>query len=189
MTLGLAVGEEDAIYLAIESEGLPTSCRGPGSLPGSRRLLLESKIIDLQFDPSFSVLCAGGLDHWCHVAANYLRRQTLLEAAEEIRELLDCCMTPNNRAFGVVCGFVKGVATCYRIDRDQAAHATISDNAIALDHVEPIGLYDQQATSLAKQLIASGTDKLHAIVAGIDSQIGQRLVRRPIHVRIMQRNT
>src|SRR5262245_31289509 len=111
MTLGLAVSTDQYIALAVESMGVPCVGSHPSTLG------LMTKLLLLQSDPEVVALAPGGLDDWYEVARHYSPQRSVTAAAESIKQILDHCMTKNNQAFGLVCGFDAEKAICYRINR------------------------------------------------------------------------
>jgi hypothetical protein len=181
MTLGLAVADSDGIFAAIESEGLPA--RGTTIAA----LTLNSKILELQSGPEILVLAAGGLDHWSHVAGCYVRQRSLTDAADEVRHLLDECMGPENRAFGLLFGFDGCSPQCYRINRFLGEDATsLSEERLA--DVQPIGdpTLALPAKEDAERDIAIGTDCLASLVGAIERRFPAKGMRRPTHVRVIR---
>lgn len=181
MTLALATADADAIYLAIESEGLPAAA----PVPPYR--VLTSKLLELQSSPEIVVLAAGGLEHWCYVAGNFGRQATVTAAAEEVKRLLDLCMSQRNQAFGLVCGYEQGMPKCFRVNRLlNTAQAT--NEEVFLSVVQPLGAQDhaRAAQDHATDSINGGTNKLAALVQAIEQRFPGPLIRRPVHVRTMR---
>jgi len=177
MTLGLAIGNESGIYLAIESEGLPC-------------LLIDSKIVELQTAPDVVALVAGGLEHWSCVVANYSTGQpSVTRAAEEVCYRLDKCMNDQNEAFGLVCGFEGGAAKCYRVNRSKHTKAEFSPGGCDLSKVQPLGCKSHWAPAqkCATEAIQDSTDPLLALVEAIQQRFPGDCIRPPVHVRVMRR--
>jgi hypothetical protein len=190
MTLGLATCDEKGIYVAIESEGLPIVRSGaPNAVLNS---ILDSKIINIQRDPDYVLLVAGGLEHWCYVTERYKNCDSLPVAAQKIMELMDRpeCMTDENRAFGLLCGYDKsGQPMCYRISRDRAKCAKCCCEEI-FKEIQPIGKYDKEAVKCAKDAIGAGTDRLAALVQAIESLMdgSRKGIRAPIHAKVLPKD-
>lgn len=183
MTLGLAVADAHGIYLAIESEGLPTAGSSSSHL---LPLLLDSKILQLQTAPEVTALCAGGLAHWLYVADHYKKQPTLVDATTEIMRLLDGCMSSENQAYGLICGFENIVPKCYRINCFLGNVSAIKQEE-SLDNVRAIGdpALAQLATVSASHAIGKGTEKLLSLVEAIQQRLPAKGIRGPIHVRVM----
>ena len=181
MTLALATEDAYGIYLAIESEGLPAAG------PAPTHLVLSSKLLDLQSAPEVAVLAAGGLEHWCYVAANYVKQSSVTAAAIEVKRLLDLCMGQQNQAFGLVCGYENGASKCFRVNRFQNTPEATNEE-VSLSIVQPLGAPDHTsaAQDCATNSIGNGINKLMALVQAIEKRFPGQLIRRPVHVRIMR---
>ena len=177
MTLGLAVSHNNAIYLAIESQGLPTSS---ATIP---HLAITSKIIELQVDPEIVVLAAGGLDHWAFVAQRYLHNSSVANAVDSVKRLLDSCMGPSNRAFGLLCAIEDSQPVIWRIGREQStplAVASIVDSST----VQPLGIdASRDAASQAMDAINRQVHPMVALITSIEGRFELPDTRRPLHVR------
>ena len=174
MSLGLAVAHQNAIYLAIESEGLQSG-------------VLASKLISLQHQPEFMLLVTGGLDHWRFVCENYRSQPTAQEACAEIVRLLNDCTTPNNQAFCLMCGFEGGRPICFRINRSKGEPAT-SWIVVSLDTVQPIGSGEHvtAAKLSAESAIGKGVPAAQALCEAIKSRIPGNDVRGPVEMYILR---
>ncbi|MBM4029393.1 MAG: hypothetical protein FJ280_28955 [Planctomycetes bacterium] len=183
MTLGLATCDEHGIYLAIESQGLPLV--GP---PVKRefRLLIDSKLMLLNTEPQVIVLAAGGLDHWSYVAANYTSRPSVTEAALEIVELLDSCMSEENQAFGLVCGYENSAPPCYRINRGREQKSTDKPKPEKLSDIQEIGTYGDEARKHARNSPFRKENPLVALIEAIETLFPRPDIRPPIHSRVIR---
>jgi hypothetical protein len=179
MTLGLAVGDKQGLYLAIESTGLP--------LPESWSLL--AKVHDLQNKPLVAMLTAGGLAHWNDVVREFRPQASVASAAAEVTRILDNHMGPQNQAYGLLCGYQEGLPKCYRINR------RLGDTAASIAE-EPLsstrGLGDPElahnATQLADEAILHGHEKLLALVEAIQAHLPTpgHPVKGPVQVRVIR---
>ncbi len=169
MSLGLVFSDGRTIYLASESIGLVNVC-------------LRSKIFDLQRGPGFALLATGGLDHWYHVLTSYSRQPTLQAACDEIIRSLNECMSRQNQAYGLLCGFVGIMPTCYRIDRPLNTNAATYSNLDILNVVQAIGIpYHAEAALLHAQIaLKSGKDPAIALREAIESRIPGQGLQAPI---------
>jgi hypothetical protein len=183
MTLGLATCDKNGIYLAIESQGIPLA--GP-PVKGDFRLLIDSKLMLLNTEPKVIVLAAGGLDHWSYVAANYTNRPSVTEAALEIVELLDLCMSEENQAFGLVCGYENSAPQCYRINRDVNQKSTNKPSPEQLSDIQAIGIYGDEAKETAMKSIMRNENPLVALNEAIETLFPNPHIRPPIHSRIIR---
>ena len=185
MTLGLATCDEDGIYLAIESQGLPTA----GSLSTHQAaLLINSKILELQSEPEIVALVAGGLEHWLYVATKYSKQSCVTAAAHEVVSLLNSCMCPHNQAFGIICGYSDGVAKCYRVNREQHVSKTELLEDVSLKEVQCLGFheYAKLAKDDASNAINNKIPPLLALIDAIQRQFPKPNIRPPIHVLIIR---
>jgi len=183
MTLGLATCDKDGIYVAIESQGLPVA----GPIVKHRfPLLLDSKILVLNVHPKVVVLVAGGLDHWAYVVANYSSTLPVRDAALEIVKLLDSCMTENNKAFGIVCGYDKGTPRCYRINRHLNTIKTESPSEEKLADITALGDYADDAKKTALDAINNKVHPLVALVEAIERLFSRDDIRGPVHSLVIR---
>ncbi|HOW73301.1 MAG TPA: hypothetical protein PKY77_22100 [Phycisphaerae bacterium] len=195
MTACLAYGKGDRIYLAADSWGLPVVAAA--DLPDatannlSKRLLLDTKVIRLQRGLDIVVLAAGGLEHWHHVLTRYERRNSPVQAAEEVKKHLENCTSTGNQVYGLVCGFdPQGIPDCYRVDRLPGS-ASITTRREKIEDVQPLGIGEVVgAGQKAKSVIDAGGHPLATLVEGIQGLCSKGLsVRTPIHCAVLIRNT
>ena len=181
MTLGLAVADDDAIYLAIESKGLARLKSKPGVQP------LKSKLEVLQRNPEIALLMAGGLDHWQYVCHHYKCQNSLDSAADEVACLLDQFTGPNNEAFGRLVGYDRGKARCIKVDRPLETTAAKQSEANLRD-VDAIGKYKLacKARRQALEAIQSGEDPLDAITRAIEAQFPHEDLWGPVCTHILR---
>jgi len=183
VTLGLAVADDKAIYLAIESKGLAFLESDPCEPT------LESKLVRLQKDPEIALLVAGGLEHWQYVWRHYKCQESLDRAAAEVARLLelDDCMTSKNQAFGRLVGYDAETARCLRVDRSLCTVAAKVTRAYLRD-VEPIGKCKLacKARRQALEAIKSGEDPLDAITRAIEAQFPHEDLRMPVCTAILR---
>lgn len=123
MTLGLAYGDESAIYGAMDSFG--TSKEG-----------MPSKIV--VFPSNLMLLAAGGMFHWREALRDYQPQGPVGVAATTLANAIDRHMTQANRAFGLLCGYEDGEPVCYRLNRFLSENSTsvFREN---FNEVRPIG--------------------------------------------------
>ena len=173
MSLGLAVAHENTIYLAIESQGLPSG-------------MLRSKLIHLQDQPALMLLVTGGLDHWCYVRGNYRSQTTLQEARDEVMRLLDECTEIENEACCLLCGFEDGHPICCRINKLEGEPLTTC--MAPLDTVQPIGIFEHAAAAKlsAERALADGVPAEQALRNAIESRIPGNRVRGPVETHILR---
>ena len=176
---------ENRIYLAIESQGLPLA--GP-PVKHEFPLLLDSKILKLNTRPQVVVLAAGGLDHWAYVVANYSSSSSVTAATSEIIDLLNSCMTEEDQAFGLVCGYEHGKPKCFRVNRFRNKQQT--ESPIEEQLAKPLGLGDYGEAAKGDALLAIKNNErprhpLVALVETIDCYLPRPNVRGPIHSLII----
>jgi hypothetical protein len=189
MTLGLATADKEAIYFAIESEGLPQFDLGRrSSLQATitSQTVLTSKLIDLQAQPSIVLLASGDLLSWLEVLGSYQRSDSIDQAANKMQQRLDSFATTRWPEFGLLCGFEKSRAMYCRTQRTKNGPVEPSS---PLDRVQPIGLDLIRATVAANEAqaaIDNGVDPLRAIADTIGRHINEPQLRGPIHTMILR---
>lgn len=177
MTLGLAVGNKDGIYLAIDSLALSAA---------SERSL-QSKIHDLQAKPLAVLLTAGGLEHWSDVVSRYRPQSTIKASTSEVMRILDQCMQTQNQAFGLLCAYEDGIPRCYRINRSVGDQSTsIREENISV--TQPLGTHAIAfaAAREADSAIQDGRNMLVALVGAIQARIPGPETEGPIQVRMIE---
>lgn len=119
MTLGLATGDENGLYLAIDSSNVPMLCCKGYPKP------INSKLIEARQKPVIAMLVAGGLWNWCEVVEMLGVLVTdsgaLGAAALAIDSQLKRCPKPGDAgrppSFGLICGFESATAVCIKSHR------------------------------------------------------------------------
>src|SRR5207302_1176992 len=102
-------------------------------------------------------------------------QDSLANAAQEIKRVLDGTMGVTNQAYGRLCGYDNGVPRCYRIDREPGQNASqVSGPIDLLRHIVSVGSHHLAAESHVKQLLSSGSDERCALIAGIEAQYGKQ---------------
>ena len=179
--MGLAVADDDAIYLAIESKGLACLRSDPG-VP-----TLQSKLVELQRNPKIAMLVAGGLKHWQDVLRLYKCQDSLDGAAAKVARLLNECMKPKNQAFGRVVGYDRGKARCLRVDRClNTTGAKLSEaNLREVDAIGDPGLACE-ARRQTLEAIRNGEYPLCAILRAIEAQFPHERLRMPVCTAILR---
>lgn len=178
MTLGLAYGDENTVYAAIDGYG--TSKEG-----------LARKVISLA--NGVIVLAAGGMYHWRDAIAGYTAQNSVEDAATVLASLLDKCMQPSNQAFGLVCGFEETEPVCYRIDRfvgKERCEKPKRENLRTVRSIGgPQGVNPHEVASGASRAIQAGEPELKALVDAIEASISRSSeVARPIETEELHRN-
>jgi len=143
------------------------------------RQTLSSKLIHVQQHPELVAIVTGGLEHWHQVFENYGSQSTPELARCEIQRLLGQFTEQPNEACCLLCGFVDGCPTCWRINKLRNEPLTISD--APLSDVQPIGMYADEATALAEHLLSEGVNPETALRKTIESILpGRTRVRGPV---------
>jgi hypothetical protein len=169
--------------VAIESQGLPVA----GPIVKHRfPLLLDSKILMLNVHPKVVVLVAGGLDHWAYVAAKYSSALPVSGATSEIIRLLDLCMTKDNKAFGLVCGYNNSIPICYRINRNWNTQKTDNPIQEQLLDIQALGVYAVEAKQTALDAINNKVPPLVALVEAIEHLFPRDDIRGPVHSLVIR---
>jgi len=187
MTLGLATCDDNGIYIAIESQGLPVI--GGSLLKLGFPLLLDSKILQLNHQPRIVAVVAGGLEHWADVAANFDADTSVKNAAEKVIKLLDTYTNKDNQAYALVCGYEDDRPVCYRINRFEKKDKTEIPITEKLKCIQAVGSskYAEKAKEFAKKAIDPGKrHPLVALVESIDSFLPGSMIRYPIHTLVIR---
>lgn len=175
MTLGLAVGDDDAIYGAEDSFGTTDS-----GMP--RKLVVLDNMVML--------LTAGGMDHWRDALSGFSPSGTVLDIATSLAERLDHHMNEHNQAFGLVCGFENGRPCCYRLNRFVGdSHFAIVEEDLRL--VQPIGCpegVDPHVVAVrALERINAGEPRSSVLLREISAQLFSSEVAEPIREERLER--
>ena len=180
MTIALAQADNAGIHLAAESFGLDQMPLQ--SMQGGTKRVLDSKVLSLQAKPPLALAIAGGLDHWAYVKWQHESQVDIHRAAAAIATLLDNCMTEENQAYGLLCGYEAGTPICYRINRPCDKHSTDLTLEDVRSTVQPLGhpKYAAAAREHALKKIKFGMPSLPAMVEGIENQIPSPVTKWPV---------
>jgi hypothetical protein len=184
MTLGLATGDEYGLYLAIDSKNVPMSHYTDFPEP------LASKLVEVQQVPVVALLVSGGLWNWCEVV-QWLRDRAaypepLGDMAAAIDRRLKQCPKPEKSerppSFGLVCGFEREMAVCYRVSSVEGAirgRFELKRGCVVSTGMEA-GFGEQVAAEAERSIGERAADPLSSVVAAIENQLPHPDLDEPV---------
>lgn len=184
MSLGLAVGTTDAIYLAIDRAGAEWVFNG---------VKLGSKI--LRLEDRARILVTATMRDWIYVKGHYEPGLTLQGCANQVSTLLlefhKKRDYPDYGAYARICGFEGEQPTCYLVDRAPGPNrlpvvkrVPSFNQPIVIGEVVPAQQARQDAVDL---LQAYPDDKLRALREAVEKQIDHKIIFGPIDCEILPR--
>jgi hypothetical protein len=162
MTVGLAVYNNDGIYMAIESVGTKLSTT------------VGKKLLQIQSVPEFYLMMAGGTEHWKSLVDQYQSQPTLEDAAKFLKAVFDRELTPKNQIFAFLFAYENSKPRYIYVEREVSASETSIDatRQWKAEEVLHIGTYGEAKTE-AEKAIGNKVDMSVALRTAIETLVAQ----------------
>jgi hypothetical protein len=163
MTLGLAFGDDEQVFGAEDSFGASDD-----GMP-KKLIILANKVM---------LLTAGGMHHWRDALAGFSPEGVLHDVAIALATRLDNCMTEENQAYGLLCGFENDAPTCYRLNRSVGTSQCVvvpEDLRVVQPIGRPEGVDPHDVARRAMDRIQAGIPVLEVLSAEIKNHLSSQV--------------